>query len=117
MDPSNREIDAALRSLEGDSELAKLMDSAARGAHESRCLQWQADADELINREREYSGEATEKWEQGYKRLLVEWSAADRAYREQYHRAEVLKVKVENWKFASGLLLFAVLGLVVLRWF
>lgn len=115
MEPSKREIDAALRPLE-DQELAKLMKSAARGAHESRRLKWQAEADELINREREYSGEATEKWEQGYKRLLVEWSAADRAYREQFHRAEVLKVRVENHRLVMVILLAVIGILVVLRW-
>lgn len=103
-----------------DSDLSAIMRAAKDGAHESRRIQWQAEADELINREREYDCECDGEHEwRAVQALSRQLATADNAFRREYHRAEVLKVKVENWKFASGCLLFAVLGLVakVLRWF
>ena len=120
MQPTKREIDAALRSLETDPELAKLMDSAARGAHESRRLQWQAEVDECITRQQKSDERCGQcQYIESVKALGRQLATADNAFRREYHRAEVLKVKVENWMFAAVWLLFAVLGLVakVLSWF
>ena len=105
-----------LRRLEADPELAKLMDSAARGAHESRRLQWQAEADECINRERSFDDDddpcgACEHLK-AVRNLGHQLDAADNTYRQQFHRAETLKVKVWNWQFATFWLLLVVLGLV-----
>ena len=108
-----------LRRLEADPELAKLMDSAARGAHESRRLQWQAEVDECINRQHAVDDRCEQcQWIKSVKALGKQLATADNAFRREYNRAEVLKVKVENWKFIAGCLLFAMLGLVakVLRW-
>ena len=117
MEPSKREVDEALRPIEADPELAKLMDSAARAAHTSRQMTWQAQVDEFISRSHN-DNEICEKcqWIESVKALGAQLATADNAFRQQYHRAELLEVKVANHRIVMVILLAAIGVLVVLRW-
>ena len=118
MNPSKREIDAALRSLEADLELARMMDSAARGAHESRRIKWQAEADECINRARSEQHDCDScPWVRSSSARSDQLAAVEDAMLRWTRRTFALEVKISNHRLVIVILLCAVLVLVVLRWF